>query len=97
MPDITLKAIVAKLAERLSQDDAEAHLALALQNLDLPVKDAYTPGEVMAIGTEIANSQREVLAKAELADARILEGSIAPLLDALSAEHPERLSAIEEA
>lgn len=88
MATVSIGQILDKLGETLDPDKAEELLALALEQLDLPVKDAYTPSEVVAIGTAIADAQRVILAASDLPEARDLENAIGPFIDALKQDAP---------
>lgn len=83
MPDITMAQIMDKLGERLPPEEADVLLAYALDKLDLPVKELYSPPEVMAIGTTIADSQRETLRDCELPEVRELEKHLGEFIDGL--------------
>jgi hypothetical protein len=85
---VSIGQILDKLGETLDPDKAEELLALALEQLDLPVKEAYTPAEVVAIGTAIADAQRVILAASDLPEARELENAIGPFIDALKQDAP---------
>lgn len=90
MPDITIADIMIKLVEHVEQEEAELLLAVALEKLDMPVKERYTPGEVMAIGAEIADFQRSALAESDVAEARRLEEVVGPFIDAIKADAPHK-------
>lgn len=83
MANVKLGQILAKLGEKLEPEKAEELLALALEQLDMPVQDSYTPAQVVAIGTAIADAQRALLAASEVPEARDLEAAIGPFIDAL--------------
>lgn len=88
MATVSIGLILDKLGQTLDPDKAEELLALALETLDLPVRDSYTPAEVVAIGTSIADAQRAILAASDLPEARELEGAIGPFIDALKQDAP---------
>lgn len=86
MAEIPLTAILERLNGLVSPEKASELLATVLTQLELPVREAYTPSEVLAIGTAIADAQREVLAGSEIPAARELEASFGPMIDALKAD-----------
>ena len=86
MPDISLVDIIDKLSEHVEEEDAQALLAVALDQLDMPVQEAYTPAEVIAIGTAIADAQRETLRESEFPEAQELERVFGPFIDGLKAD-----------
>ena len=88
MANVTLGQILAKLGEKLEQEKAEELLALALEQLDMPVQESYTPAQVVAIGTSIADAQRALLASSDIPEARELESAIGPFIDALKQDAP---------
>ncbi|MFP5502922.1 MAG: hypothetical protein ACLGIN_10570 [Candidatus Sericytochromatia bacterium] len=89
MPDITIVDIMSKLVEHVEQEEAELLLAAALEKLDLPVRELYSPGEVMAIGAEIADFNRSALAESDIPEARELEKVVGPLIDAIKEDQPQ--------
>ena len=88
MSKVSIGAILAKLEQMLEPDKAEELLALALDSLNLPVQADYTPAQVVAIGTAIADAQRAILAASPIAEARELEQAIGPFIDALRQDAP---------
>ena len=90
MPNISIVQIIDNLSQHVEESDAEELLGLALDHLDLPVKEEYTPAEVVAIGTAIADSQRETLRTSEFPEAQNLERVLGPFIDALKADQFEK-------
>lgn len=90
MADITIVDIMAKLSEHVETEEAEVLLAVALERLNLPVREVYSPGEVMAIGAEIADFQREALRTSDMPEVRELEGVVGPFIDAIKADEPHK-------
>jgi hypothetical protein len=86
MADIPLPQILERLEALVEPVKASELLATVLTHLDLPVREAYTPAEVMAIGTAIADAQRAVLAASDIPAARELEATMGPVIDALKAD-----------
>ena len=90
MPNISIIQILEKLGERLDLVKAEELLALALESLELPVQESYTPAQVVAIGAAIAEAQRSLLAGSEIPQARELEQVVAPFLDSIKKDAPHK-------
>jgi hypothetical protein len=90
MPDLSIIQILDKLAERLEMDKAEELLALALEQLGLPVQQSYTPAQVMAIGAAIADAQRATLAGSGIPQAQELEKVIGPFIDGIKKDAPHK-------
>ena len=90
MPNISIVQIIDNLSQHVEESDAEELLGLALDQLDLPVKEEYTPAEVVAIGTAIADSQRETLRNSEFPEAQQLERILGPFIDGLKADQLEQ-------
>jgi hypothetical protein len=90
MPDLTIVQILDKLGERLEADKAEELLALALEQLGLPVQEIYTPSQVLAIGAAIADAQRALLAGSDIPQARELEKVVGPFLDGIKKDAPHK-------
>ncbi len=88
MANVSIGQILDKLCEKLDADKAEELLAIALEQLDLPVQDSYTPAQVVAIGTSIADAQRAILANSDIPEARELEAAIGPFIDGLKKDAP---------
>lgn len=88
MANVTIGQILDKMCEKLEAEKAEELLAIALEQLDLPVQDAYTPAQVVAIGTAIADAQRAILAGSDIPEARELEATIGPFIDGLKKDAP---------
>ncbi|MEB3222334.1 MAG: hypothetical protein VKS61_09685 [Candidatus Sericytochromatia bacterium] len=86
MAEIPVTAILERLTALIEPDKAAELLATVLTHLDLPMREAYTPAEVMAIGTAIADAQRALLASSEIPAARELEATMGPVIDALKAD-----------
>lgn len=86
MSHFSLLQILDKLAEHVEMEEAEELLGIALDALDLPVREQYTRSEVMAIGAAVADSQRPLLAQSDEPLARSLEAAVAPIIDALKAD-----------
>jgi hypothetical protein len=89
MPNISIVAIIDKLSEHVDEQDAEELLGLALDHLDWPVKEEYTPSEVVAIGTVIADAHRQQLRESDNPDAQALERVFGPFIDGLKADQLE--------
>ena len=90
MPNISIVQIIENLSQHVEESDAEELLGLALDTLDLPVKEEYTPAEVVAIGTAIADSQRDTLRASDIPEAQALERTLGPFIDALKADQLEK-------
>lgn len=90
MPDLSIVQILDKLSERLERAKAEELLALALEQLNLPVQQTYTPGQVVAIGAAIADAQRAILAGSDVPQARELEQVVGPFLDGIKKDAPHQ-------
>ncbi|MDB5098046.1 MAG: hypothetical protein JWM80_2467 [Cyanobacteria bacterium RYN_339] len=90
MPDIGIVQILDKLAERLEPAKAEELLALALEQLGLPVQDTYTPAQVMSIGAAIADAQRATLANSNIPQAQELEKVVGPFIDGIKKDAPHQ-------
>jgi hypothetical protein len=90
MPNISIVQIIDKLSQHVEEQDAEELLGLALDHLDLPVKEEYTPSEVVAIGTAIADAQRETLRESDIPEAQELERVFGPFIEGLKADHLEK-------
>lgn len=88
MADISLADIVNRLTEHVEKDEAEVLLAVALEKLGLEVQPFYSPAQVMSIGAEIADFQRQALAESDIPEARELEQVIGPFIDAIKADAP---------
>jgi hypothetical protein len=88
MADITLPDIMNRLCEHVERDEAEVLLAVALEKLGLEVQPMYSPAQVMAIGAEIADFQRQALAESDIPEARELEKVAGPFIDAIKADAP---------
>ena len=88
MADVSIAQILGKMAEKIEMEQAEELLALALEHLDIPVQETYTPAQVVAIGTAIADAQRAALAASDIPQARELEAAIGPFIDALKQDAP---------
>ncbi|MEB3329616.1 MAG: hypothetical protein VKQ33_10325 [Candidatus Sericytochromatia bacterium] len=86
MADIPLPLILERLEALVEPARASELLATVLTHLELPVREAYTPAEVLAIGTAIADAQRAVLVASDVPVARELEAAMGPVLDALKAD-----------
>lgn len=89
MPNISIVQIIDKLSEHVDEQDAEELLGLALDQLDMPVKEEYTPSEVVAIGTAIADANRQALRESDFPEARELERVLGPFIDGLKADQLE--------
>lgn len=98
MPDISIVDIIDRMSQHMDEDDANELLAMALDSLDLPVQETYTPTQVVAIGTWIADSQRETLRESDIPEAQELERVVGPFIDGLVADemHLQPDGAIEE-
>lgn len=90
MPDLSILQILDKLSEKIEMEKAEELLALALDQLDMPVQASYTPGQVMAIGTAIADAQRAILAGSDIPEAQELERILGPFIDGLKKDAPHK-------
>ena len=90
MPNISIVDIIDRLAQHVEESDAEELLGLALDHLDMPVKEEYTPAEVVAIGTAIADAQRDTLRQSDLPEAQELERVLGPFIDGLKADEFEK-------
>lgn len=90
MPDVTIAQIMDKLGEKLDAEQAQQLLALALEQCELPVQASYTPGQVMALGTAIADAQRATLANSDIEAAREMERVLGPIIDGLKKDAPHK-------
>lgn len=90
MPDLTIVQILDKLGERLDKDKAEELLALALEQVGLPVQQTYTPAQVVSIGAAIADAQRAILAGSDVPQAQELERIVGPFLDGIKKDAPHK-------
>jgi hypothetical protein len=86
MPDISIVDIIDRMSQHMDEDDANELLAMALESLELPVQEEYTPQQVVAIGTWIADAQRETLQESDIPEAQQLERVIGPFIDGLKAD-----------
>lgn len=86
MPDITIVEIIDNMSQHMDEDDANELLAMALDALELEVQETYTPAQVVAIGTWIADAQRETLRESDIPEAQQLERAIGPFIDGLKAD-----------
>ncbi|MOA61905.1 hypothetical protein D3C78_1871680 [compost metagenome] len=50
------------------------------------MQESYTPAQVVAIGTWIADAQREILRESDIPEAQQLEKAIGPFIDGLKAD-----------
>ena len=86
MPDISIVDIIDNMAQHMDEDDANELLAMALDSLEMEVQESYTPAQVVAIGTWIADAQREVLRDSGVPEAEQLERAVGPFIDGLKAD-----------
>jgi hypothetical protein len=86
MPDISIVDIIDNMSQHMDEDDANELLAMALEAMGLEVQESYTAPQVVAIGTWIADAQRETLRESDIEEAQQLERVIAPFIDGLKAD-----------
>lgn len=86
MPDISIVDIIDNMSQHMDEDDANELLAMALEAMGLEVQESYTAPQVVAIGTWIADAQRETLRESDIEEAQQLERVIGPFIDGLKAD-----------
>lgn len=86
MPDISIVDIIDNMSQHMDEDDANELLAMALEAMGLEVQESYSPQQVVAIGTWIADAQRETLRESDIEEAQQLERVIGPFIDGLKAD-----------
>lgn len=90
MPDVPLPEILQTLEKHVDAEKAMSLLGVALDQLDLDVRESYTPEEVMAIGAYIVDGQREELRDSGIPEVQSFEEGIGAFVDGLKADLLER-------
>ncbi|HEY9721252.1 MAG TPA: hypothetical protein V6D47_04515 [Oscillatoriaceae cyanobacterium] len=95
MPNIPLPEIVTALEQHVDAEKAMSLLGVALDQLNLDVRESYTPEEVMAIGAYIVDGQREELRESGIPEVIAFEEGIGAFVDGLKADLLEPVEADE--
>jgi hypothetical protein len=86
MSDVSLIEIMDQLSAHVERADAEVLLAAALEQLQWPVQEIYTPEQTMAIGTLIADLQRRMLQETNWDKKQLVEEAVGPFIDGMKAD-----------